>query len=164
MESYVYLILLVVSIVVLGSYIWYSTKNGKESMENIDNSEAIKELKDTPEGAVVSDAPALMTSDLQGISQVERQEPSDTDLTPQDLLPQDANSNVFDVQFPSSGEEQNFLDNTNLIGSNTSGPSLKNPNLQLRADPFIKKEDTGPFLQSSYEPDMYRKPIDGCTN
>ena len=39
------------------------------------------------------------------------------------------------------------------IGIDTVGGSRGNANLQLRADPDIKKVDVGPWSQSTYEQD-----------
>lgn len=41
-----------------------------------------------------------------------------------------------------------------------SGAVNKNPNLQLRSDPLIKKVDVGPWLQSDYLPDTMRRPFE----
>ena len=50
-----------------------------------------------------------------------------------------------------------------LIGVDTIGQTLKNPNLQLRSDPVIKKEQVGPWNFSSFEPDLGRVPLElGC--
>jgi hypothetical protein len=46
------------------------------------------------------------------------------------------------------------------IGLDTIGQTLKNPNLQLRSDPIIPKQDVGPWNQSTYEPDYGRSPLE----
>ena len=46
------------------------------------------------------------------------------------------------------------------IGLDTIGQSLKNPNLQLRSDPYIPKAAVGPWNQSTYEPDLTRVPLE----
>jgi hypothetical protein len=49
------------------------------------------------------------------------------------------------------------------IGLDTIGQTLKNPNYQLRSDPYIPKAAVGPWNQSTYEPDLMRVPLEvGC--
>jgi hypothetical protein len=81
-----------------------------------------------------------------------------------DLLPRpDADETAqkfaeFAPQNPMS--EQNFLQASKLISADTIGASLKNPSYQLRRDPPLKRTDAGPWLQSTYESDPLRKPLD----
>jgi hypothetical protein len=50
-----------------------------------------------------------------------------------------------------------------LIGLDTIGQTLKNPNLQLRSDPIIVKQNVGPWNNSTYEADLGRVPLElGC--
>lgn len=85
-------------------------------------------------------------------------------LTAEDLLPKDAaNSKWAQVNPAGQGDvkDQNFLSAGYLIGINTVGSSLKNPNLQLRSEPVIPKVAVGPFLNSSYEAsDVLRRPLE----
>lgn len=85
-------------------------------------------------------------------------------LTADDLLPKDAaNSKWAQVNPAGQGDvkDQNFLSAGYLIGINTIGSSLKNPNLQLRSEPVIPKVAVGPFLNSSYEAsDVLRRPLE----
>jgi hypothetical protein len=83
---------------------------------------------------------------------------------PSDLLPQDQNSqwaalnpstmNQGDVLMP------DLLQAGYHIGLDTIGQTLRNPNLQLRSDPIISKSDTGPWNQSTIEPDLGRVPLE----
>lgn len=82
-------------------------------------------------------------------------------LNPGDLLPRDMNSEWASIN-PASNDLQgvNLLTAGQLIGINTIGNSLRNPNLQLRSEPIIPKADLGPWNQSTMEPDMFRRPLE----
>ena len=47
-----------------------------------------------------------------------------------------------------------------LIGVNTQGGSLRNPNLDIRSAPAIDKKDVSPWLNSTIGPDLYRRPLE----
>jgi len=81
---------------------------------------------------------------------------------PQDLLPQDKNSQWAALNPVNNGNPQipDLLQAGNLIGLDTIGQTLKNANLQLRSDPIIVKQDVGPWNQSTYEPDLGRVPLE----
>ena len=90
---------------------------------------------------------------------------NDRDITPLDLLPVSEDANNFDGQFPSSVGDlssKNFLTAGYNIGINTVSSSLRNANMQLRADPYIPVQSTGLQMnQSSMIPDLNRKTLDG---
>lgn len=79
-----------------------------------------------------------------------------------DLLPQDVNSQWAQVNPQGSGDLQgkNFLSAGALIGVNTIGQSLRNSNLQLRSEPANPQQAVGPWLQSTIEPDLQRRPLE----
>jgi cytoskeletal protein RodZ len=87
-------------------------------------------------------------------------------LTAAELLPQD-NSSLW-AQVNPSGEgslkDRNFLQSGYHIGINTVGQTLRNANLQLRSEPPCPQVQVSPFLQSTINPDLGRKPfeIGGC--
>jgi len=84
---------------------------------------------------------------------------------PEDLLPSDKNSEFANLNPVNSGKVDlpDMLQAGSLIGVDTIGQTLKNPNLQLRSDPVIKKEQVGPWNYSSFEPDLARVPLElGC--
>lgn len=88
-------------------------------------------------------------------------------LTPEDLLPKDAaNSEWAQVNPAGQGDvqNQNFLTAGYHIGINSIGSTLRNPNLQLRSEPANPQMKVSPWLQSTIEPDLNRKPleINGC--
>ena len=64
---------------------------------------------------------------------------------------------------PQSLQGQQLLDPVKFIGTDTQGSTLKNASWDLRRAPPVTRVDTGPFLQSSYEADPWRKPLDDCT-
>ncbi len=81
-----------------------------------------------------------------------------------DLLPTDANSQWAALN-PVNMNQGSMLNGDMLqagyhIGLDTIGQTLKNPNLQLRSDPIIPKQDVGPWNQSTYEPDYGRIPLE----
>jgi hypothetical protein len=83
-------------------------------------------------------------------------------LNPMDLLPEDTNSQWAQVNPKGAGDIQgkNFLSAGALIGVNTIGQSLRNANLQLRAEPPCPQVQVGPWLQSTIEPDLTRRPLE----
>lgn len=88
-------------------------------------------------------------------------------LTPEDLLPNDAaNSEWAQVNPAGQGElaNRNYLTSGHHIGINTVGNTLRNANMQLRSEPPNPRMDTGPWLQSTIEPDLNRRAleINGC--
>jgi hypothetical protein len=81
---------------------------------------------------------------------------------PSDLLPSDANSQWAQLNPAGQGD----LANINLlkagyhIGIDTVGQTLRNANLQIRSEPANPRVNTGPWLQSSIEPDLMRTPLE----
>lgn len=83
-------------------------------------------------------------------------------LNPMELLPQDVNSQWAAVNPTGTGDIQgkNFLSAGALIGVNTVGQSLRNANLQIRAEPPNPQVQVSPWLQSTIEPDLSRRPLE----
>ena len=86
---------------------------------------------------------------------------------PQDLLPADKNSEFATLNPVSSNSgsnlPQDLLQAGSMIGVDTIGQTLKNPNLQLRSEPAIPKQQVGPWNNSTVEPDLARVPLElGC--
>jgi hypothetical protein len=83
-------------------------------------------------------------------------------LTSADLLPRDANS--LHAQVVPSGQgaltDQNFLTAGYHIGINTVGQTLRNANRQLRSEPANPQSVVSPWLQSTIEPDINRRPLE----
>ncbi len=87
-------------------------------------------------------------------------------LTAQDLLPQDKSSTWANVNPDGQGtlEGKNFLQAGYHIGINTVGQNLRNANLQIRSEPPCPQVQVSPWLQSTIEPDVSRRPMEigGC--
>ncbi len=84
-------------------------------------------------------------------------------LVAEDLLPKEAaNTKWAQVNPVGTGALQNvsLLTAGYNLGVNTVGSSHKNPNMSLRADPAIPKSDVSPWLNSTIEPDMWRKKLE----
>lgn len=81
---------------------------------------------------------------------------------PSQLLPKDVNSEWNQVNPRGSGQLQNInlLSAGSLIGINTVGSSLRNPNLQLRSEPANPQTYNGPWLNSTIDPDLMRVPLE----
>jgi len=86
------------------------------------------------------------------------------DLTVQDLLPSTDAASVEDFNNKNIGEGVmqgiNFLTAGYNTGVNTVGQSLKNANLQLRAEPPNPQVTVSPWNNSSIGPDLLRRPVD----
>ena len=83
---------------------------------------------------------------------------------PGDLLPVDQNSQ-WSALNPNTMNQGSVLMPDLLqagyhIGLDTIGQTLRNANLQLRSDPVIPKQNIGPWLQSTIEPDLGRVPLE----
>jgi len=81
---------------------------------------------------------------------------------PQDLLPQDQNSQWAALNPVSQGNiaAPDLLQAGYHIGLDTIGQTLRNANLQVRSDPIIPKAAVGPWNQSTIEPDIGRVPLE----
>ena len=83
-------------------------------------------------------------------------------LESKDLLPGDTSS-TWAQSVPSgqgSIEDKNFLNAGFHVGTNTVGQSLRNANLQLRSEPPNPQVKVSPWLQSTIEPDINRRPLE----
>lgn len=86
-------------------------------------------------------------------------------LTSADLLPADANSLWAQVNPSGQGSlaDQNFLTAGYHVGINTVGQSLRNANRQLRSEPPNPQIAVSPWMNTTIEPDLMRKPMEiGC--
>ena len=79
-----------------------------------------------------------------------------------DLMPKDNNSE-FNLMNPSAGDG---LANVNLLkaghhsGIDTVGSSLRNANLQIRSEPANPKTVVSPWMNSTIEGDVTRRPLE----
>jgi hypothetical protein len=87
-------------------------------------------------------------------------------LTPGELLPGDSSSKWAQSVPNNQGElgDQNFLTAGYHIGVNTVGQTLRNANRQLRSEPPNPQMKVSPWLQTTIEPDINRRPLEigGC--
>ena len=87
-------------------------------------------------------------------------------LSAEELLPSD-NSTLWSQVNPAgegSLKDKNFLQSGYHIGINSVGQTLRNANQQLRSEPPNPQVKVSPWLQSTIEPDVGRKPMEigGC--
>lgn len=83
---------------------------------------------------------------------------------PKELLPKTAD-NKFSALQPTTNDLQgvNLLQAGYHIGIDTVGQSLRNANLQVRSEPPNPQTNVGPWMNSTIEPDLQRKPLEiGC--
>jgi hypothetical protein len=83
-------------------------------------------------------------------------------LAPEELLPKDIQSQFAEntPNAPGSLGDQNFLNAGFHVGVNTVGQSLRNANRQLRSEPPNPQVKVSPWLQSTIEPDVNRRPLE----
>jgi len=86
-------------------------------------------------------------------------------FNPSELLPMDSNSD-FGANNPvgqGPGANLNILNAGFHHGIDTVGSTLRNANLQLRSEPANPRAAVSPWLQSTIEPDLTRRPLEiGC--
>tara|TARA_B100000427_G_C15443546_1_gene566254 strand:- start:139 stop:801 length:663 start_codon:yes stop_codon:yes gene_type:complete len=86
-------------------------------------------------------------------------------LGPADLLPEGEADQIqtFNKDVPEGGEGilkgVNFLDAGFHVGVNTIGQSLRNANLNLRAEPPNPRTQVSPWLNSTIDQDLARRPL-----
>jgi hypothetical protein len=83
-------------------------------------------------------------------------------LSSADLLPRDANSLWAQVNPSGQGSlaDQNFLTSGYSLGVNTVGQTLRNANRQLRSEPLNPQVKVSPWMQTTIEPDINRRPLE----
>jgi hypothetical protein len=83
-------------------------------------------------------------------------------LNPTELLPSDVNSAWAAVNPHGAGDIQgkNFLSAGALVGVHPVGQSLRNANYQLRSEPPNPQVQVGPWMQTTIEPDLQRRPME----
>ena len=86
-------------------------------------------------------------------------------VKPDELMPQQAS--LWAEMHP-DGEgtlmDRNMLQAGHLVGIDTVGQSLRNPNYGLRSEPPNPQVAVSPWMQSTMDPDINRKPMEigGC--
>ena len=128
-----------------------------EGMEDMVASSETPE--DTKDDALPGDPDSFVEASLNDdVPSCQKKEP----LTPEDLLPKDQAAEDFEKQNP-DGEGilkgVNYLDATFHVGVNTVGQSLRNANLNLRAEPPNPRVAVSPWLNSTIDTDLSRKAL-----
>ena len=121
--------------------------DGSESIQNIEQHQHLSQSS-TGEGSQMNQLPSECY-------------PKDS-LHSAELLPQDANSLWAQVNPSGQGSlaDQNFLTAGFHIGINTVGQTLRNANRQLRSEPLNPQVKVSPWLQTTIEPDINRRPLE----
>jgi len=92
---------------------------------------------------------------LDNLTSVTHSTQSHKTTSPQDLLPNkvgaDVNADLKNINLLNAGAN---------YGINTVGSSLRNPNLQLRSEPIIQKTATGPWNNTTIDPDTTRRALE----
>jgi hypothetical protein len=132
----------------------------KETVENMENQ------NDEPE-MMPQDQPEMMSNPVErDMRNAQMMGNAGDQLTAQDLLPQDKSSTWAQVNPEGQGSlaNQNFLQSGYHIGINTVGQTLRNANLQLRSEPPAPQVQVSPWMQTTIEPDVSRRPMEigGC--
>ncbi len=183
----VLMLLLVVAVIfiVYRIYVSYSSE-GFESRENDekehfegaadgdDSDDSDEKKMETPMMPPTPSSVSMENMTNQGQNPVERDMQNaqmmgmggSNQLTADDLLPQDKSSVWASVNPEGQGSlaDKNFLQAGYHIGINTVGQTLRNANLQLRSEPPCPQVQVSPWLQSTIEPDVSRRPMEigGC--
>lgn len=148
------LILLVVLVLLWAFYTYFYTKN------NLFDNMAVQDVSANSVPASTLD-PSLRTTAAQVVPGADGYSKIPT-CNPSELLPKDKNSPWATVKGDDKGDVfmPSLLDAGYMIGLDTIGSTLKNPNLQIRSEPIIPKAVVSPWNQSSYENDLGRVPLE----
>ena len=88
--------------------------------------------------------------------------PKQKELKPEDLLPKDMNTKWAQVNPTGQGmlADRNFLDAGHHVGINTVGQTLRNANYSVRSEIPNPQIKVSPWMQSTIDPDVGRKPLE----
>jgi len=156
------LIVLVVLVLLWAFYTYFYDKN------SLFDSMAVQDVSSNSlvTASSITD-PTLRTTATQSIGGTDGYNKIPT-CNPSELLPKDQNSPWATVKGDNTGGVfiPSLLDAGYMIGLDTIGSTLKNPNLQIRSEPIIPKTTVSPWNQSSYENDLGRVPLElgDCRN
>lgn len=150
----------------------HSKQNNKEQFEQLNFAELVHEEDDTvqfdpkPVSSTVSIPAKPLATPPKKNNFPKDCFPKDK-LTADDLLPKNAaNSEWAKVNPAGQGDvkNQNFLTAGYHMGINSIGSTLRNPNMQIRSEPPNPQMKVSPWMQTTIEPDLNRKPleINGC--
>lgn len=190
MQQYLPIILAVLAIIALGYLFMYNDmpapthqmrNSNSPMMNNIENFANVAShsnhqqranFEDVPEDVVVqgseqvgfNEQPQSLGNEDTGSQMNELPSecyPKDV-LSSADLLPRDANSLWAQVSPSGQGSlaDQNFLTSGFHIGINTVGQTLRNANRQLRSEPLNPQVKVSPWMQTTIDPDINRRPLE----
>ncbi len=170
--------ILILAIIGFGLYFYFNKKSseGFETQKAMNEApfvpaevaQKMKEKKTEEDDALMVDPSGEAPETFQNqADEMMNMPPQTQQLTANDLLPNDANSSQWAQVYPtgeSKLKDRNFLQAGYHIGINTVGQTLRNANLQLRSEPPNPQVKVSPWIQSTIEPDLGRKPfeIGGC--
>lgn len=139
----------------------------KEKFQDMPAEETHMPEKKEPQPQKNSAVEGFASYEPAGMPFAEAQQPANcypkNQLAAQDLLPADPNSRWAQVNPTGQGDisGKNFLSAGALIGVNTVGQSLRNANQQLRSEPPCPQMQVSIWNQSTIEPDLGRRPLEG---
>ncbi len=173
--------MLVLGAVALVYLVSLYSKKSEPVPENFDDEEEVAEHFSNEEEKVDEEVEVKKENVVQGVSSdvtygsVEgsddaNSQPKDCfpkdQLSPGDLLPSQSESKWSASVPEGQGElgDQNFLTAGYHVGVNTVGQTLRNANRQIRSEPSNPQVKVSPWLQSTIDTDVNRRPLEigGC--
>ena len=130
--------------------------------------DAPREVSSGPHGAASVHDPATLLatggSGGQAVADAQSQllQQQQGELKPEDLLPKDMNTKWAQANPTGQGmlTDRNFLDAGHHVGVNTVGQTLRNANYNVRSEPPCPQMKVSPWMQSTIDPDIGRKPLE----
>ena len=153
----------------------YSTSKGSHLEMVATNSQALGVLDDAPDMAATLGQPSnnrasSVSDNYTTVPQGSNGNPINNSCqnvkhldNPRELLPNPSN-NQFSVLQPGGNlGGVNLLKAGHHMGIDTVGQSLRNANLQLRSEPPNPQLNVGPWMNTTIQPDLQRRPLEiGC--
>ena len=144
----------------------YEDTGAEDESRDTDNpmplmQDAPREVTSGPQGAASVHEPAtLLAPGADAKSQMLLQQQGE--LKPEDLLPKDMNTKWAQANPTGQGmlTDRNFLDAGHHVGVNTVGQTLRNANYNVRSEPPCPQMKVSPWMQSTIDPDIGRKPLE----
>ena len=150
-------------------------ETGAQNAEEVMNNSNVEEMEDNNMSAMTPNAmPAANNNVAEGFENLApspmpfaaAEKPANcypkAQLGAAELLPNDPNSKWAQVNPMGAGDisGKNFLNAGALIGVNTVGSSLRNASWDLRSEPPNPQVSVSPWLNSTIEPDVLRRPLE----
>jgi hypothetical protein len=146
----------------------YQDTGAEDESRDTDNpmpltQDAPREVSSGPHGAAsVHDPTTLSGPGGPGDAQSQMLQQQQGELKPEDLLPKDMNTKWAQANPTGQGmlSDRNFLDAGHHVGVNTVGQTLRNANYNVRSEPPCPQMKVSPWMQSTIDPDIGRKPLE----